>query len=164
MSKLLDRFRYFKQKGETFCQRPRPVYNNNRDWEDSYRQRWQFDKIVRSTHGVNCTGSCSWKIYVKNGLVTGNPADRLSAHPARSAKPRTARLPAWRQLLWYLYSANRLKYPLARKRLIELWREAWRSIPTRCWHGIASCRIRQKPAAIKRRAAKAVLSAPAGKS
>ncbi len=46
------------------------VYNNNRDWEDSYRQRWQFDKIVRSTHGVNCTGSCSWKIYVKNGLVT----------------------------------------------------------------------------------------------
>ncbi|VVM27966.1 Respiratory nitrate reductase alpha chain (EC [uncultured Gammaproteobacteria bacterium] len=28
------------------------------------------DKVVRSTHGVNCTGSCSWKIYVKNGLVT----------------------------------------------------------------------------------------------
>ncbi|MGC6744472.1 hypothetical protein ACP0HM_05515 [Escherichia coli] len=24
----------------------------------------------------------------------------------------------------YLYSANRLKYPLIRKRLIELWREA----------------------------------------
>ncbi len=44
--------------------------HSNRDWEDSYRQRWQFDKIVRSTHGVNCTGSCSWKIYVKNGLVT----------------------------------------------------------------------------------------------
>ena len=27
--------------------------HSNRDWEDSYRQRWQFDKIVRSTHGVN---------------------------------------------------------------------------------------------------------------
>lgn len=25
---------------------------------------------------------------------------------------------------WYLYSANRLKYPLVRRRLIELWREA----------------------------------------
>jgi nitrate reductase alpha subunit len=36
----------------------------------AYRARWQHDKIVRSTHGVNCTGSCSWKIYVKNGLVT----------------------------------------------------------------------------------------------
>ncbi|NYY75045.1 hypothetical protein DMI60_09380 [Escherichia coli] len=41
------------------------MMHSNRDWEDSYRQRWQFDKIVRSTHGVNCTGSCSWKIYVK---------------------------------------------------------------------------------------------------
>ncbi|MEJ7997826.1 hypothetical protein [Klebsiella pneumoniae] len=61
MSKLLDRFRYFKQKGETFANGHGQVYNNNRDWEDSYRQRWQFDKIVRSTHGVNCTGSCSWK-------------------------------------------------------------------------------------------------------
>ena len=70
MSKLLDRFRYFKQKGESFANGHGQVYNTNRDWEDSYRQRWQFDKIVRSTHGVNCTGSCSWKIYVKNGLVT----------------------------------------------------------------------------------------------
>ena len=36
----------------------------------STASRWQYDKIVRSTHGVNCTGSCSWKIYVKNGLIT----------------------------------------------------------------------------------------------
>ena len=26
--------------------------------------------MVRSTHGTNCTGSCSWKIYVKGGIVT----------------------------------------------------------------------------------------------
>ncbi|MGW6228767.1 hypothetical protein ACWFQT_16810, partial [Cellulosimicrobium cellulans] len=25
-----------------------------------YRDRWSHDKVVRSTHGVNCTGSCSW--------------------------------------------------------------------------------------------------------
>ena len=24
-----------------------------------YRDRWAHDKVVRSTHGVNCTGSCS---------------------------------------------------------------------------------------------------------
>lgn len=57
MSKLLDRFRYFKQKGEIFADGHGQVMHSNRDWEDSYRQRWQFDKIVRSTHGVNCTGS-----------------------------------------------------------------------------------------------------------
>jgi nitrate reductase alpha subunit len=22
------------------------------------------------THGVNCTGSCSWKIYVRDGIIT----------------------------------------------------------------------------------------------
>lgn len=70
MSKFLDRFRYFKQLGDTFSQDHGQELNVNRDWENSYRSRWQHDKIVRSTHGVNCTGSCSWKIYVKNGLVT----------------------------------------------------------------------------------------------
>src|SRR5699024_12652789 len=28
-----------------------------------YRDRWSHDKIVRSTHGVNCTGSCAWDVY-----------------------------------------------------------------------------------------------------
>nr|WED68953.1 hypothetical protein PJ912_01220 [Pectobacterium colocasium] len=70
MSKFLDRLRYFKQLAEPFSDGHGQTLNTNRDWEDGYRSRWQHDKIVRSTHGVNCTGSCSWKIYVKNGLVT----------------------------------------------------------------------------------------------
>ncbi len=125
MSKFLDRFRYFKQKGETFADGHGQLLNTNRDWEDGYRQRWQHDKIVRSTHGVNCTGSCSWKIYVKNGLVTWEtqqtdyPRTRpdLPNHEPRGC-PRGA------SYSWYLYSANRLKYPMMRKRLMKMWREA----------------------------------------
>ena len=83
MSKFPDRFRYFKQKGETFADGHGQLLNTNRDWEDGYRQRWQHDKIVRSTHGVNCTGSCSWKIYVKNGLVTGKPSRLTIRVPVR---------------------------------------------------------------------------------
>lgn len=67
--------------------------HTNRDWEDSYRQRWQFDKIVRSTHGVNCTGSCSWKIYVKNGLVTSKlskPTTRVPALTCQIMSPVAA--------------------------------------------------------------------------
>ena len=30
-----------------------------RGWESFYRRRWQYDKVVRSTHGINFTGSCS---------------------------------------------------------------------------------------------------------
>ena len=41
-----------------------------RSWEEFYRNRWQHDKVVRSTHGVNCTGGCTWQIYVKDGIVT----------------------------------------------------------------------------------------------
>ncbi|VEA82302.1 respiratory nitrate reductase 2 alpha chain [Escherichia coli] len=32
MSKLLDRFRYFKQKGETFADGHGQVMHSNRDW------------------------------------------------------------------------------------------------------------------------------------
>ena len=42
---------------------------SDRSWEEIYRNRHQHDKVVRSTHGVNCTGSCSWNIHVKNGVV-----------------------------------------------------------------------------------------------
>jgi nitrate reductase / nitrite oxidoreductase, alpha subunit len=41
-----------------------------RDADSFYRDRWSHDKVVRSTHGVNCTGSCSWKVYVKDGIIT----------------------------------------------------------------------------------------------
>ncbi|MGE9551455.1 nitrate reductase subunit alpha [Erwinia amylovora] len=141
MSKFLDRFRYFKQQAETFSGDHGQTLNTNRDWEDGYRSRWQHDKIVRSTHGVNCTGSCSWKIYVKNGLVTWEtqqtdyPRTRpdLPNHEPRGC-PRGA------SYSWYLYSANRLKYPLMRKKLIKLWREAKTqfSDPVEAWGSIVS--------------------------
>jgi nitrate reductase alpha subunit len=138
MSQFLDRLRFFKKKTGDFSDGHGETTNESREWENSYRQRWQHDKIVRSTHGVNCTGSCSWKIYVKNGLVTWEtqqtdyPRTRpdLPNHEPRGC-PRGA------SYSWYLYSANRLKYPKVRKPLLKLWRqarltmtpvEAWRSI------------------------------------
>ena len=46
----------------------------SRQWEEMYHRRWEHDKVVRSTHGVNCTGSCSWNVYVKDGIVVwGDP-------------------------------------------------------------------------------------------
>ncbi len=41
-----------------------------REGDVFYRDRWSHDKVVRSTHGVNCTGQCSWKVYVKDGIIT----------------------------------------------------------------------------------------------
>jgi nitrate reductase / nitrite oxidoreductase, alpha subunit len=46
------------------------VQGADRDSEQYYRDRLQHDKVVRTTHGVNCTGSCSWKVHVKDGIIT----------------------------------------------------------------------------------------------
>ncbi|PJF33483.1 MAG: nitrate reductase subunit alpha, partial [Phototrophicales bacterium] len=89
-------------------------------------------------HGVNCTGSCSWKIYVKNGLITWEtqqtdyPRTRpdLPNHEPRGC-PRGA------SYSWYVYSANRVKYPKVRKPLLKLWRDLRRSKdPVAAWEAI----------------------------
>ena len=59
MSYFLDRLNFLKPAPESFSDGHGATRDDDRSWEDSYRQRWQYDKIVRSTHGVNCTGSCS---------------------------------------------------------------------------------------------------------
>ena len=68
--------------------------------EEFYRERWRHDKEVRSTHGVNCTGSCSWKVYVKDGIITWETqqTDYPSVGPGL-AGVRAARLPARRVVL-----------------------------------------------------------------
>ena len=100
MSHFLDRLTFFNRVVDDFAGGHGIVTNEDRRWEDGYRKRWQHDKIVRSTHGVNCTGSCSWKIYVKGGIVTWETQQtdypRTRPDPAQS---RTARLRPWRELL-----------------------------------------------------------------
>ena len=94
-----------------------------RDWESFYRDRWQHDRVVRSTHGVNCTGSCSWNVYVKDGLVTRETqaVDHPSTGPDMPEyEPRGC--PRGASFSWYVYSPIRLRYPCARGSLIEMYR------------------------------------------
>src|SRR5271166_710156 len=125
MSHFLDRLTFFRKQVGTFAGAHGIVTDEPRDWEDGYRKRWQHDKIVRSTHGVNCTGSCSWKIYVKGGIVTWETqqTDYPRTRPdLPNHEPRGCSRGA--SYSWYLYSANRVKYPMVRSRLLKLWREA----------------------------------------
>ena len=130
MSHLLDQFRFFKRKKGEFSDGHGETRDESRDWENVYRSRWQYDKVVRSTHGVNCTGSCSWKIYVKNGLVTWETqqTDYPETRPdLPNHEPRGC--PSGASYSWYMYSANRVKYPKVRKPLLKLWREAKAQYP-----------------------------------
>lgn len=101
-----------------------------RSWEDFYRNRWSSDRVVRSTHGVNCTGSCSWDIHVKNGIVTWEM--QALDYPIIDKKippyePRGCQRGI--SYSWYVYSPLRVKYPLVRGALIDLWRAAKRAHP-----------------------------------
>src|SRR5512139_1316194 len=131
MSHFLDRLTHFTLPKEEFANGHGVATGEDRTWEDAYRNRWAHDKIVRSTHGVNCTGSCSWKIYVKGGIVawetqqTDYPRTRadLPNHEPRGCARGAS-------YSWYLYSANRLKYPMVRGRLLERWRAALKAAKT----------------------------------
>ncbi len=90
-----------------------------------YRDRWSHDKVVRSTHGVNCTGSCSWKVYVKDGIITWETqqTDYPSVGPDRPEyEPRGC--PRGAAFSWYTYSPTRVRYPYVRGVLLEMYREA----------------------------------------
>ncbi len=115
---------------------PRP-----REGEEVYRRRWQHDKVVRSTHGVNCTGSCSWKIHVKDGIIawetqqTDYPStgDNFPDYEPRGC-PRGA------SFSWYTYSPTRVKYPYVRGDLYTLWKSELEqaSNPVQAWENIVS--------------------------
>ncbi|MCC7414275.1 MAG: nitrate reductase subunit alpha [Gammaproteobacteria bacterium] len=140
MSHFLDRLMFFRRVKGEFAGGHGRTTGEDRTWEKSYRQRWQHDKIVRSTHGVNCTGACSWKIYVKDGLVawetqqTDYPRTRpeLPDHEPRGCARGAS-------YSWYVYSAARLKYPMVRGVLLRLWRlaRAEHADPVQAWAAIA---------------------------
>jgi nitrate reductase / nitrite oxidoreductase, alpha subunit len=112
-----------------------------RQWESSYRQRWQASRVVRSTHGVNCTGSCSWKIHVKDGIVAWETqqTDYPSNGPdTPDYEPRGC--PRGASFSWYVYSPVRPKYPYVRGVLLEMFREARERLgdPVDAWAEIVS--------------------------
>ena len=95
-----------------------------RKWEEFYRNRFQHDRIVRSTHGVNCTGGCSWQIHVKDGVVVWETQqldyplleDSLPPYEPRGCQRGIS-------FSWYLYSPVRIKYPLVRSALVDAYRK-----------------------------------------
>ncbi len=112
-----------------------------RRWEEFYRNRFQHDKRVRTTHGVNCTGSCSWEVFVKDGIVTwelqATDYPQLE-HGLPPYEPRGCQRGI--SFSWYLYSPLRVKYPYVRGALLEMWRQerARTDNPVEAWRRIVS--------------------------
>ena len=138
-SDVLLRLGRYLRKGEVSDDLRTLHQVGGRDADTFYRDRWSHDKVVRSTHGVNCTGSCSWKVYVKDGIITweSQQTDYPSVGPDRPEyEPRGC--PRGAAFSWYTYSPTRVRYPYVRGVLLEMFREAKARTgdPVRAWASI----------------------------
>lgn len=135
---LLGAHQFFR-KGEASAEGWSQLVAKDRRWESFYRDRWQHDKVVRSTHGVNCTGSCSWNVFVKDGIITweSQAVDYPSTGPDMpDHEPRGC--PRGASFSWYTYSPLRVKYPYVRGSLLEMYRQerATGRDPVEAWAAI----------------------------
>lgn len=124
------------------------VSPETRRWEEFYRNRFQHDRIVRSTHGVNCTGGCSWQIHVKEGIVVWE-TQQLDYPLLESQLPPYEPRGCQRGISysWYLYSPLRIKYPLIRGALIDAFREEKARTggdPLKAWENLQSNESKRK--------------------
>jgi len=92
---------------------PLPPY---RSWEDLYREKWTWDRVVRGTHTMtNCVSGCAWDLYVKDEMVWRE--EQTSTYAASMPEvpdfnPRGCQKGACGSSL--MYSPARLRYPLRR--------------------------------------------------
>ncbi|XJZ28239.1 nitrate reductase subunit alpha [Bacillota bacterium Lsc_1132] len=137
-SKWMNKLRFLKPL-ENYSDGWSQLSTGSREWEKVYRDRWQHDKVVRTTHGVNCTGSCSWKVFVKDGIITweNQQTDYPSCGPDMPEfEPRGC--PRGASFSWYVYSPLRVKYPYVRGSLVKMYREALaqENDPVQAWKTI----------------------------
>jgi steroid C-25 hydroxylase alpha subunit len=87
-----------------------------RSWEEVFRQRWTWDRVVRGTHTMtNCVSGCAWDLYVKDNMVWRE--EQKSPYEASSPglpdfNPRGCQKGACGSTL--MYSPSRIRYPLRR--------------------------------------------------
>jgi DMSO reductase family type II enzyme molybdopterin subunit len=87
------------------------------DWRDVYRERWRWDKVVKSSHFVNCwyQAHCAWNVYVREGMVWRE--EQVADYPQTNEhvpdpNPRGCQKGAC--FSERMYDPGRVRYPLKR--------------------------------------------------
>ncbi|MFS8630858.1 MAG: molybdopterin-dependent oxidoreductase, partial [Bacillales bacterium] len=86
-----------------------------------------------------CPGSCSWKVHVKDGIITWET--QQTDYPTTGAnmpeyEPQGC--PRGASFSWYIYSPHRIRYPYIRRALLELWKREYEKAgdPVEAWKNI----------------------------
>ena len=115
----------YLRRGRASSDARRLFLTGGREADTFYRHRWSHDKMVHSTHGVNCTGSCAWEVYVTDGIITWEK--QITDYPTTGPdmpeyEPRGC--PRGAAFSWYTYSPTRIRYPYVRSALLDAFRAA----------------------------------------
>ena len=115
----------YLRHGKASSDARRLFLTGGREADTFYRHRWSHDKMVHSTHGVNCTGSCAWEVYVTDGIITWEK--QITDYPTTGPdmpeyEPRGC--PRGAAFSWYTYSPTRIRYPYVRSALLDAFRAA----------------------------------------
>ena len=115
----------YLRRGRASSDARRLFLTGGREADTFYRHRWSHDKMVHSTHGVNCTGSCAWEVYVSDGIITWEK--QITDYPTTGPdmpeyEPRGC--PRGAAFSWYTYSPTRIRYPYVRSVLLDAFRAA----------------------------------------
>jgi len=85
-----------------------------RKFEDVYRKKWTWDRVVHGTHGTNCAANCAFNVYVKNGIVWRE--EQQGEYSGYSDAPDYGPRGCQKGLRHskYMYSSQRVLYPMKR--------------------------------------------------
>ena len=121
-----------------------------RQWEDVYRDKWTWDRVVKGTHlRVNCIAACSWNLFVKDGMVWREEQNTMyrASHPSvPDMNPRGCQKGGCYSQL--MYEPSRLKYPLRRAgaRGSGRWqRQSWDDALIQVADGLLDIALRDGP-------------------
>lgn len=84
-------------------------------WEDLMRRKWTWDRVTHGTHGTNCTGTCAFNVYVKNGIVWREEQQGEYGHSEEDTPdfgPRGCQKGL--RHAKYMYGKQRILYPMKR--------------------------------------------------
>ena len=85
------------------------------DFSDLWRERWTWDKVVHSSHTrANCISTCSWDIFVKDGIAWREEQNAAYGHAegVPDFNPRGCQKGACYTHL--MYESSRILHPLRR--------------------------------------------------
>jgi len=88
-----------------------------REWEDIYRGRWTWDRIVKGTHNVNCwyQGGCNFNIFIKEGIVLRE--EQVANYPQTNDEVPDFNPKGCQKGCSFsnrMYDTGRIRYPLKR--------------------------------------------------